>query len=87
MKTAIITPSPSETAQGIGNHGETNVLVSWCPSLITSSSFITRGLCLVGGKYAQVGKVNPIGGGGQLLPDVWGLDALIYVDAHGRVFW
>ena len=42
---------------------------------------------LMGGKYAHVGIVNPIGTGGQLLPNVWGTGCLNYVDAHGRVLW
>ena len=47
------------------------VLVSSLVLIITS--FITWGLCLVGVRLEQVGKVNPIsGGGGQLVPDMWG---------------
>ena len=65
---------------GIGNHGEATALVSSCLFKLSSSHHSSHGNFVLWGQTCQVGKVNSIGGGGQLLPDVWGLGA------HGRVF-
>ena len=80
-RTAIITPSPSETAQGIGNHGDANVLVSWCPSLIISSSSSSWEIDLTWL------SIYPSGGGGHFVLVVWGLDAQNFMWMPRDGFW